>query len=101
MLKFEAVTLITAKNPDELTEKCKGFMLSKAKERKANVAVSSVPFYDDIRARIPVSTEKEYGVMFFYFDYILDAKEQGGPKHHPDEAEGASAVRTDTPRKRR
>ena len=100
MVKFEAVELIMGKTPEELSTKCKEFMLRRTEERKHNVAVSSVPFVDGIRARIPIVTEKGFGVMYFFDDYVLAGHEQGPAKHDPNEAEGASMIGPDV-RKRR
>jgi hypothetical protein len=101
MVKIESVELILGKTPEELKDNVRAFMLKKTEERKKNVAVSSVAFSESIKARIPVVDGKHYGVMFFFEDYILAQHEAGPAKHHPDEAEGASAIGPDTPRKRR
>lgn len=101
MLKIESVELILGKTPEELKDNVKAFMLRMTEERKKNVAVSSVAFPESIKARIPVMDAKSYGVMFFFDDYVLAPHEAGPAKHHPDEAEGASMVGPDTPRKRR
>lgn len=101
MVKIEAVELIMAGTPEELSDKCRAFMLRKTEERKHNVAVSSVPFVDGIRARIPIISDKGFGVMYFFDDYELSGHEKGPAKHHPDEAEGASMVGPELGRKKR
>lgn len=98
MIKIEGIELVLGKTPEELKDKCRAFMVRMTEERKKNVAVSSVPFCEGIKARIPVVTKDSVGVIFCFDDYVLTPQEAGPAKHHPDEAEGISLVGPDAPR---
>lgn len=97
MTKVESVEVVLGKTPEELRDNVRAFMLRMAEERKKNVVMSSTPFSESIKARIPVVDGKNnYGIMFFFEDYLLAPQEAGPAKHHPDEAEGASMIGSDS-----
>jgi len=102
MQKVEAVKVFPACKPEELERAYLDWMAVKCEERKKNVAVSSVQFYSEIISRSLMPVEKGmFSLAVFYYDYLLQPHEAGGARHHPDEAEGASMIGPDSPRKRR
>jgi hypothetical protein len=102
MRKVENVKILGPSSPDELGKEYLGWMKKMCEEREKNVAVGSVAFYTDIISRSLMPVEKgKFSLAVFYYDYLLQPHEKGGPSHHPDEGEGASAIGPDVARKRR
>ena len=95
MRKVELVKVFQAATPEELEADYKAWMTHKCVERETNVAVSSVPFYTDVIERSLMPGPKNVVLAVFYHDYLLQAYETGGPKHHAMEGEGISAVGPD------
>jgi hypothetical protein len=93
MRKVEALKVFPAGEPKQLEKAYLDWMTEQCALREKNVAVSSVAFYSDIISRTLLATGNgEYSLAIFYYDYLLEKHETGGPSHHPREGEGVSMV---------
>lgn len=93
MRKVENLKVFPALGPEELEVAYLDWMKSKCEDREKNVAVNSMPFYQDILSRSLMSVgDKKFSLAVFFYDYLLEKQEAGGASHHPDEGAGASMV---------
>lgn len=92
MRKVEKIKTFINLESAELDKAVNAWIIEMSEAREKNVAINSVPFYQDIIYRTVVSgSSGKATVLIAYHDYVLQKHEAGGAKHHKDEAEGASA----------
>ena len=99
MRKVENLKVFEPCSPAELSKAYLDWMKQMCEEREKNVAIGSVMFYADIISRNLMPVEKgKFSLAVFYYDYLLQEQEKGGPSHHPNEGAGVSLIGSDAPR---
>jgi len=97
--KVEQLYVFPACTADDMGKAYNEWIVKRTEEREKNVAVNSVPFYQDIVSRdiIAVGPSKVC-LAVFYHDYLLTDQEKGGASHHAREGAGLSAFGPDVSR---
>lgn len=97
MKKIENVKIVGPNTPEEVAKEYLAWMSETCEYREKNVALAPLPLNADIIARALVPVGKgEFAIAIFYYDYLLQHQEKGGPSHHPEEGAGASMIGSDS-----